>query len=97
MRDVPDRPETHCRARYAVPKWTHAVLQIALYGSPACFQRLGAIRNLYVEKVRDTHKAKQAAAIPTLSLQEQVLQLALAGAQRSLPEGGGSEREAEKG
>ena len=49
---------------------------------PACFQRLGAIRNLYVEKVRDTHKAKQAAAIPTLSLQEQVLQLALAGAQR---------------
>ena len=64
---------------------------------PACFQRLGAISNLYVEKVRDTHKAKQAAAIPTLSLQEQVLQLALAGAQRSLPEGGGSEREAEKG
>jgi hypothetical protein len=51
---------------------------------PACFQRLGAIRNLYVEKVRDAHKAKQAAAIPTLSLQEQVLQLALAQREKSL-------------
>ena len=45
---------------------------------PACFQRLGAIRNLYVEKMRDAHKARQQAAITvqTLSLQEQVLQLA---------------------
>jgi hypothetical protein len=47
---------------------------------PACLQRLGAIHNLYVEKVgRESAgraQAKQVAVIPTLSLQEQVLQLA---------------------